>query len=294
MNMKALVDVTVLHVPDGVKAEQPLQVLYYNSGAAGGVTSPRTVSIVGAGAEVHLKQVFAGAGSPVSVATAAGAPVVLVNSNTHSTIAAGGKMTHTYVQEMGLEARHLETLTASVSENAAYEASVLQMGARIGRMNAHIDLLGLHANGTINGTLLPHTRQSLDMHTSILHGAPDCVSRQQQRNVIGDKGEAIFKGRIVVPQIAQGTDSDQLCRTLMLGDRARVIAMPTLEITADDVECSHGASVADLDENSMFYLASRGIDRQEARKLLLKGFVYELLDQPMIAGAQCGKPSPGR
>jgi Fe-S cluster assembly protein SufD len=103
------------------------------------------------------------------------------------------------------------------------------------------------------------------------------LSRQQQRNVIGDKGEAIFKGRIVVPQIAQGTDSDQLCRTLMLGDRARVIAMPTLEITADDVECSHGASVADLDENSMFYLASRGIDRQEARKLLLKGFVYELL-----------------
>ena len=92
-----------------------------------------------------------------------------------------------------------------------------------------------------------------------------------------DRGEAIFKGRIRVPSQAQLTDSGQLCRTVMLGERARVVAMPTLEISADNVECSHGASVADMDQNSLFYLASRGVDQQEARKLLLRGFVFDLL-----------------
>ncbi len=80
--------------------------------------------------------------------------------------------------------------------------------------------------------------------------------------VTADRGEAIFKGRIRIPKHAQMSDANQLCRSLMLGDSARVVAMPTLEIIADDVSCSHGAAIADLDENSMFYLASRGINRQ--------------------------------
>ena len=80
--------------------------------------------------------------------------------------------------------------------------------------------------------------------------------------MLGEKGDVVFKGRIRIPKIAQKTEADQLCRSLMLGKRSTLNAMPTLEITADDVVCSHGASVADLDENSMFYLASRGIDRQ--------------------------------
>jgi Fe-S cluster assembly protein SufD len=169
-------------------------------------------------------------------------------------------------------------LSASVQSESSYEVAVLQMGGRISRANVHVDLIESNANCSVNGVSLAQARQSLDLHSSITHDAPSALSRQQQRNVIGDKGEAIFKGRIRIPKHAQLTDSDQICRTIMLGDRARVIAMPTLEITADNVVCSHGASVADLDENSMFYLASRGIDRAEARKLLLGGFMLELLD----------------
>ena len=134
----------------------------------------------------------------------------------------------------------------------------------------------------MHGVTLAYTKQSLDLHSSIQHNAEAQVSRQQQRNVVGEGGEAIFKGRIRIPKQAQQTDSDQLCRSLMLGERARVIAMPTLEITADDVTCSHGASVTDLDENSMFYLAARGVDRKEARALLLKGFVLELVQDDIM------------
>jgi Fe-S cluster assembly protein SufD len=131
--------------------------------------------------------------------------------------------------------------------------------------------------------------QSLDLHSSISHLAPSATSRQKQRNVIGERGEAIFKGRIRIPQQAQLTDSDQQCRTIMLGERARVVAMPTLEISADNVVCSHGASVADLDENSMFYLSARGIDRKEARKLLLKGFVFDLLQHALLDQAAANR-----
>lgn len=153
----------------------------------------------------------------------------------------------------------------------------MQIGSRLGRVNVHILANETAANCTVHGVTLAHTKQSLDLHSSIYHNAKGQTSRQQQRNVIGEQGEAIFKGRIRIPTQAQMTDSDQLCRSLMLGERARLIAMPTLEITADNVVCSHGASVTDLDENSMFYLAARGIDRSEARKLLLRGFVLDLL-----------------
>ena len=164
----------------------------------------------------------------------------------------------------------------------SYAVTILQLGSRLGRVNAHVNITDPSANCTMNGVTLAHTKQSLDLHSSIFHNAASQVSRQQQRNVVGEGGEAIFKGRIRIPKQAQKTDSDQLCRSLMLGERARVIAMPTLEITADDVTCSHGASVTDLDENSMFYLSARGIDRNEARKLLLRGFVLELVKDDLV------------
>jgi Fe-S cluster assembly protein SufD len=144
----------------------------------------------------------------------------------------------------------------------------------------------MKSNCTLHAVCLAGGQQSLDIHSSILHDAEETVSRQQQRNVIGEKGEVVFKGRIRVPKHAQLTDSEQLCRSIMMygGDKGsrggRLVAMPTLEITADNVECSHGASVTDLDENSMFYLATRGIERKEARKMLLRGFVFDTLILP--------------
>jgi Fe-S cluster assembly protein SufD len=101
--------------------------------------------------------------------------------------------------------------------------------------------------------------------------------------------QVIFKGRIRIPRVADKAASEQLCRSLMLGDRARLVAMPTLEITADDITCSHGAAVCDLDENAMFYLSARGINRAEARKLLLRSFVLELLDGDTAGTASLGR-----
>jgi Fe-S cluster assembly protein SufD len=285
MNMVNLKDVAVLRLSKNNKIDQPIQVLFYSSDTNGTVSSPRLVCLLEEGSSLHVKQHFAGGGSALNAENnniVSKDSEVFVNSNTRIILKKEASLTHTYIQELGSEGRHIETLISDVDESSSYDVSILQMGGRLGRTNVHIDLLKSGANMSINGTLLAHSRQSLDMHSNINHSSADTSSRQQQRNVIGDKGEAIFKGRIRVPEIAQRTDSDQLCRSLMLGDRARVIAMPTLEITADDVTCSHGASVADLDENAMFYLSSRGINRTQARKLLLRGFVFEMLANSIL------------
>ena len=112
--------------------------------------------------------------------------------------------------------------------------------------------------------------QISDLHSSITHAAPSTVSRQQHRNIVSGRGECVFKGRIKVEQIAQETDSEQLCRTLLLTDRAKVVMMPSLEIIADQVKCTHGATVSDLAGEEIFYLQSRGISVMDARKILIR------------------------
>jgi Fe-S cluster assembly protein SufD len=154
------------------------------------------------------------------------------------------------------------------------------MGSTASRVNLHVNITHSMANVSVsesarchenhlnigdlqtNGAIIASRGQSLDIHSSITHSAPSSLSSQNQRNIIGDKGEGIFKGRIRIPKIAQLTSSTQLCRSLLIGESAHIVAMPTLEVTADNVECSHGASVSDLDDNSLFYFSSRGIDRK--------------------------------
>eukprot|EP00622_Pseudochattonella_farcimen_P002144 FR737019.1.p1 GENE.FR737019.1~~FR737019.1.p1 ORF type:complete len:185 (+),score=16.89 FR737019.1:29-556(+) len=137
-------------------------------------------------------------------------------------------------------------------------------------------IAGEGGKAEITTILMAGETQISDLHSSITHNAPDTISRQQQRNVVSDRGECVFKGRIKVEQIAQGTDSDQLCRTLLLTDGAKVVMMPSLEIVADQVQCTHGATVADLSPEEIFYLQSRGISPIQARSILIRGFVAEV------------------
>ncbi|KAJ1433807.1 hypothetical protein B484DRAFT_394345 [Ochromonadaceae sp. CCMP2298] len=300
LNQAHVQDAACVVVPAGIHVEAPLQVLFCSTASAVSASAtpavsapgsyPRLLVSLGEGAALQLKQSFftllvGEDGTPRATDDGAIALVsqpAMVNSYSRLEVARGAKLVHTYTQELSLDTRHIEVLSASVGTGGAYDVTVLQSGAAIGRVNAHIALAETQSNCSLHCITLAGERQSLDLHSNILHGAPDCVSRQQQRNVIADKGEAIFKGRIQVPKVAQLTNSDQLCRSVMLGQRARVVAMPTLEIQADNVECSHGASVQDLDENSMFYLAARGVDRAEARKLLLRGFVFDLLAENVM------------
>ena len=283
VNMANCVDACLIRVSKGEKVDTPIHIINFCSSTSGSVAAvfPRMVIDMQDDSSLTIKQSYIGDSAAIDGGAAAqdaeGAVVAVGSSSVQ--LGKGAKLEHTYEQELPSSHRVLEVVNADLYESdAAYDLSILQSGAKTGRMNAHINMHEPHSNCSLNSVHLSNSRQSHDLHSSIVHSARECMSSQQHRNVIGTRGESVFKGRIRVPKVAQKTDSDQLCRSLMLGEKARVVAMPTLEITADDVVCSHGASVTDLDENSLFYLAARGIDRFEARKLLLRGFSLEVLD----------------
>lgn len=162
-------------------------------------------------------------------------------------------------------------------DNGAYDSSIMEMGG-CGRSRIAIStsLLRPGAFASINGFSLSGGAQRTDMRTSIHHMAQGTTSRQEQRNMVGGRSTASFRGRIRVEQSAQQTDSEQLSRTILLSDHARIMATPSLEIIADDVQCTHGATISDLSEEELFYLRSRGLDRTTSRNLLMYAFVEEI------------------
>ena len=165
-----------------------------------------------------------------------------------------------------------------VGDSGSYISSVLELGGTgRSRIAVSTTLLRPGAFASIDGFALSGGAQRTDMRTNIHHVAQGTISRQEQRNMVGGRSTASFRGRIRVEQSAQQTDSKQLSRTVLLSDYARIWATPSLEIVADDVQCTHGATVSDLSEEELFYLRSRGLDRATARNMLMYAFVDEII-----------------
>ncbi|CAM9389980.1 unnamed protein product [Chrysoparadoxa australica] len=266
LNAACMADAAVITVDEGVKLEKPIQVLFFSEGEET-VSHPRLIVASGKGSDVTIMQGYAGVGKS------------LTNAASRFLVGEGAKINHIYSQEQSLESQHIDTVTANVGASGLFKQCLLQSGAYFGRVNLQVELTGEEAHTDLAGLVLASGNQQLDNHTELGHSVPGATSEQDQRQILADSSDVVFKGRIRVDGIAQQTDSNQICRTLMLSDKARVTAMPSLEITADDVKCAHGATVADLDEESLFYLASRGINKVLARALVIKGFAADLLDQ---------------
>ncbi len=175
-----------------------------------------------------------------------------------------------------------------IGDDGAYKGSLVATGGsgRV-RIGMSVSLLRPGADATVNGFCLAGGAQRCDMKTNIQHVAQGTTSRQDQRNMIGGRATGAFRGRIRVEQSAQQTDSQQLSRTILLSDRSRAWAVPSLEIIADDVKCAHGATVSDLSEEELFYLRSRGIDRATSRNLLMYAFAGDITShvEPAMTGA---------
>ena len=169
--------------------------------------------------------------------------------------------------------------TAVCARDGAFLARTLSDAGALSRVCVDCDVAGAGAFFDFSGVQLGGSDQNLDLRTALTHSSPDADSAQDIRNVAAENARLVFKGRIDVPQLGQRTNADQLCRSLVLDDGAAVDAMPSLEIVADDVKCTHGATVADLDEESIFYLESRGLARADARALLIKAFCFELVQK---------------
>jgi Fe-S cluster assembly scaffold protein SufB len=190
-------------------------------------------------------------------------------------------------QRPELRDTHLEAIDVHiVGENGCYEGTMMNMGGsgRV-RVAMSVALLCTGAHASVNGFSLSGGAQRSDMKTNIQHMAQGTTSKQVQKNMIGGRSTGSFRGRIRVEQSAQQTDSQQLSRTILLSDKARAWAVPSLEIIADDVQCTHGATVSDLSEEELFYLRSRGLSRALARNLLMYAFagdVSSCIDPTML------------
>ncbi|MXP62269.1 Fe-S cluster assembly protein SufD [Roseomonas sp. M0104] len=193
-------------------------------------------------------------------------------------VAAEAHVTHARLQQEGKGGIHLSTVFARVAEGGTYDSFLLHAGAKLARSEAHVTLAGPKAAAHLNGAQLLGDGQHGDCTTFLEHSAPDCPSRQTVKTVLAGKSRGVFQGKILVDQIAQRTDGYQMNQALLLSDQAEIDSKPQLEIYADDVKCSHGATVGELDENQVFYMRSRGIPEATARSLLIEAFLQEAVE----------------
>jgi Fe-S cluster assembly protein SufD len=190
----------------------------------------------------------------------------------------GARLTHVRLQDEAPAAFHLSTLYAEIAERGTYDSFALNIGARIARAEAHVRLIGAKGTAHLNGAQLLGGTQHADFTTVVRHDAPACTSRQTVKNVLAGRSQGVFQGRIEVARIAQKTDGYQMNQALLLSPDAEIDTKPELEIFADDVKCSHGATVGELDADQLFYLRSRGIPDAAARSMLVRAFLSEALE----------------
>jgi Fe-S cluster assembly protein SufD len=227
---------------------------------------PRHAVHLSAGSRMTLIEIFAGEGA------------YLDNPVLSATVEADATLIHLRLQDESRTAFHLSTVYADVAERGTYDSFALNLGARLSRMEVHARLGGSGAAAHLNAAQLLGGEQHGDFTTVVLHDAPNTQSRQTVKNVLTDKAHGVFQGKIEVDRLAQKTDGYQMNQTLLLSPGAEINAKPQLEIYADDVKCSHGCTIGELDEGHLFYLRSRGLSLAEARAMLIRAFLSEALD----------------
>ncbi|HZS83036.1 MAG TPA: Fe-S cluster assembly protein SufD [Stellaceae bacterium] len=212
------------------------------------------------------------------VETFAGSGPYWTNAVLEIAIGDGAALRHIVLQDEGKEAVHLGHRRIRLGAGARYDGFTLALGSQLSRQDTIVTIEGERAECLLNGAYLLRGSQEATIATLIDHAAPGSATREVFKGVVADRAHGVFQGKIVVRQAAQKTDAHQLNKNLLLGRQAVVDTKPELEIYADDVKCSHGAAIGDLDENALFYLRARGLTAAEARRMLIDAFAGEAID----------------
>ncbi len=220
------------------------------------------------------------------IEVSAGSGTYLHNPVFEIAVASGAVLTHVRLQDEGEQAVHLSTTYVEIAGDAVYDGFGLNLGAALTRTEVHAALLGERAMVHLNGAQLLNGRQHADFTTAVSHIAPNCGSRQTVKNVLAGHSRGVFQGRIDVAREAQKTDGYQMNQALLLSEHAEIDSKPQLRIFADDVKCSHGATVGELDQDHVFYLRSRGVPMAEAKAMLVRAFLAEAIDGVSDEGAR--------
>lgn len=255
----------VLDVPAGITGREALHITI--NGHDGAYIVPRTFLRIGANAEFTIIEHHTGEGAYWN------------NRVTQIHLEKGARLRHYRIQENSDKAVYTQNTHVTLDRDATYEAFNLAKGAAFSRNQIHIDLQGENAEARLGGVNLLKGAQFGDTTITIEHQAPHCRSNQTYKTILDDKAHAVFQGKVHVHRPAQKTDGYQLSNTLLLSPQAQMDTKPELEIYADDVKCSHGATTGRLDLEPLFYLRTRGLSEAQAKFLLMQAYLGPALDE---------------
>jgi len=271
LNTAFINDGAVVHVSPDIEVSRPIHLLFVSdAGAVDGVAQPRNLIVLDRFAKATVIESYA------TVARGAGA--YFTNAVTEAAVGDGATLTHLKLQRESAQAYHVGTLDVRQARDSHLVSFSFAVGAQLSRTNIYTELRGEGCGATLNGLYLGDAEQHMDHQTRIEHVAPNCYSRELYKGILDGSSHGVFNGKVFVHPAAQKTDGKQTNNTLLLSDKAQIDTKPQLEIFADDVKCTHGATVGRLDETSLFYMKSRGINARTARELLTYAFAADVLE----------------
>ena len=269
LNGAFLEDGYVVEVAEKAEIAAPLEVVFADTGGdAPTVRQPRNMIIAGAGSRVQIIETHLGAAPSQQ----------FFNGATMVTVAEGATVGHRRVQRQGAGGVHVNTVRARIDSGGIYDSFVLQQGAAVARDEVQVGLTAGESVARLNGVYLGDGSQVLDNTTVVRHATRNSISEQLYKGALTGSARAVFQGNIRVEAGADGTDGRMTNKTLLLSDKAEIDTKPQLEIFADDVKCSHGATAGELDDDALFYLRARGIPEAQARGMLVEAFLGEVID----------------
>lgn len=269
LNTATINDGLYLHIVKNTQIKEPIHVLYLTTAMNGLLVCPRNLILLDNHAQATVVEHYASLGQAN----------MFVDAVSETMLALGAKLEYIKVQQESRLSSHIASHTILQQRDSHFHSSVISTGGKLVRSDIHNRLIEQGAECVLNGLYIADEKQHMDFHTFIEHSAPVCTSRQDYRGVLDGHSRVVFNGRVYVHKDAQQSNAQQSNNTLLLSGKAEMDSKPQLEIYADDVKCSHGATVGQLDEDMLFYLRSRGLDAQTARNFLVKGFVSKVLQQ---------------
>lgn len=266
LNAAFLEDGVVIDLADGARFDQPIYVIH-QMGAGNGMSHPRIFVRCGRNSECTLVEHYIGAADSET----------LTNSVVSLDLAQGAKVAHYRLQQESTRSFHVGTVHAQLDRDSRYACRDIALGATLARTHITATLAGPGAEANLQGLFAPNGTQHLDTYTLVDHAAPHTLSNEEYRGVADGRGRGVYRGKVIVRKDAQKIDSRQSSRNLLLSPTAEIDTRPELEIYANDVKCSHGATTGQLDSTALFYLRSRGLSEDEARVLLIRAFAESIL-----------------
>jgi Fe-S cluster assembly protein SufD len=278
LNTAFMADGAFVYLPDHTILKDPIHLLFLSASQTDPrISVPRSLLVLGSGSQASIVESYASLDRGL----------YFTNAVTEMVVGAECTVDHYKLQRESENSFHVATMQVIQDRDSSFSSHSLSLGGSLVRNNINLVLNGKGADCALNGLYVTKGHQHVDNHTSIDHAQPNGTSRELYKGILDDTSTGVFHGRIVVRKDAQKTNARQTNKNLLLSKNAGINTTPQLEILADDVKCTHGATIGQLNEEELFYLRSRGIDKDAARTLLTYAFASELLGAVRIKPIQC-------